>query len=206
MIERARWDGTSGFELSLAPSSEDPTRFTLESIGEISRRSALKTLRTFGLAPGLLSVLPDRFLAQEEQDRASAVADRIEVVRLSPQQTLRMFDTVRSRDPNVSELYADLERKGFSPILDRARGTVMRAYSADGLTRGGGIVVELAHERPDGAIAWFHVSTRERMGGGSTEPDEVSADYTVSLGERVETYAVGDGRGMRAVAVKGQAS
>lgn len=206
MIGRARWEGTSGFELSLAPSSEDPGRFTIESIGEISRRSALETLRTFGLVPGLLPVLPDRLLVNEEQDRAGSTAGRIQIVRLSPQRTMRLFDTIRSGDPNVRELYADLAGRGFSLILNRARGTVMRAYSADGLAGGGGLVVELGHERPDGAIAWFHVSTRERISGGSTVPDEARADYTVRIGERVETCTGGGrrargGRATRAVAV-----
>jgi hypothetical protein len=122
-----------------------------------------------------------------------------------------MFDAVRSRDPDVSKLYADLEGEGFSLVLDRARGTVMRAYSADGLARGGGVVVEMAHERPDGAIAWFHVSAREGTGGADTGSDEVSADYTVRLGERVETCAIEggrmrNGRDGRVVADKGRSS
>ena len=183
MTSRARWEGTSGFELSLAPSSEDPGRFTIRSIGEISRRSTLETLRTFGLVPGLLSVTSDCRLAKEGQDSTGNTADRIEVVRLSPQQTLRMFDAIRSRNPEVRGLYADLEGRGFSLIPNRVRGTVMRAYSADGLARGGGFVVELGHETMDGAIAWFHLSARERM-GDSAVPDEVSADYTVRIGER----------------------
>lgn len=191
MIGRARWEGASGFELSLAPSSEHPGRFTIESIGEISRRSALETLRTFGLVPRFLFVLPDRLLAKDGRDRARTTADRIEVVRLSPRQTLRMFDAIRSREPSVRELYVDLEGMGFSLILDRARGTVMRAYSADGLARGGGLVVELGHERPDGAIARFHVSTREKM-GGSAVPAEFSASYTVRIGDRVETITAGE--------------
>ncbi len=113
-------------------------------------------------------------------------------MRLSPRQTVRIFDAVRSGDPEVRGLYADLEGEGFGLIADRARGTVMRAYSADGVARGGGIVVELPHEGPGGALAWFHLSAREEMGDAAS--DDVSADYSVWRGGRVETRTAKGGR------------
>jgi hypothetical protein len=201
MAEVTRRNDTSSFVLTLATSGEEPGNYAIESVQKIDRRAALKTLKSFGLTPIPLSVLPGSLLARKERNGSEtrrAGAARIEVVRLSPRQTLRMLGVIRRQDPNVRGLYADLEGKGFALMRSRARGTVMRAYSADGVARGGGIVVELPHEGPDGAIAVFHVSAKEGIDGeGDSGNDEASADYSIRRGARVETYAIEDKRTRR---------
>lgn len=67
----------------------------------------------------------------------------------------------------------------------------MRSYTGDGVARGGGIVVELPHEGMNGEIASFHLSVREGAGGGGVlGSDEVSADYSIRRGERVERCGI----------------
>lgn len=198
MVERARRVGPTGFELWLVPSSDDSNRHSILSAGRISRSSALRTLRTFNLSPALLSALPERLLAREDLGRAgrSGAVARIEVVRLTPRQTLHMFGAVRGTDSSVRELYAHLQEKGFVLLPERARGTVMRTYSADGLPGSGGAVIELPHEGPDGALAWFHVSAREGTEDDRDRvADAVSADYSIRRGPRVEIRSAGGERG-----------
>ena len=181
MIERAGWEGMSGFELALAPSSEDHTRYTIESVRDLDERAARETLRTFGLALVLRAVISGSLRTPGMQ---SSITDRIVIARLAPIQTLRMFEAICGRHPGVDGLYADLEGEGFYLIPGRARGTVMRSYTADGVARGGCIFVDLPHEGTVGEIAVFHVSIREGTRGGSRA--EARADYSIRRGERVE--------------------
>jgi hypothetical protein len=184
-------DRAPGFELSLAPSGTDPARFVIESVGEIGPRSALETLRTFGLgsvlpvpAPGAPEGEEPRIAADRTsgEGRISGVA-RISVVRISSLQALRLLSAIRRRDPRVGALYARVRREGYSVLTDRVRGTVMRAYTADGLARGGGIVVELACERGDGTRARLCVSARERNCGAI--PQKSRAGCALEPGERL---------------------
>ncbi len=182
----------SGFELTLAPSREDPGRYAIESIKPLDRRTALRTLRTCRLTA---AVLPKSFPAQEEQDgdgEANAAA-RIRFVRLTPRQALSVFDEIRRRDADARKLYADLRGKGFDLIGDRVRGAVIRAYAADGAARGEGIVMELPHRRADGAEATFNVSIKDGM-TGEAGSGEVKADYAIRCGERVDAYEIRDGQ------------
>ncbi len=187
----------SGFELTLAPSREDSKRYAIESVKEIDRHTALKTLGTSGLTTVLLPVLAKSCLDQEEHDgsKEASGAPRISFVRLAPWQVLSMFDAIRRRDADVRKLYANLEGKDLVLIRDRVRGAVICAYAADGTARGEGIVMELPHKRADGAEASFNVSIRDGMtGGNEVNSGGVEADYTIRWGERVETYAIKGGR------------
>jgi hypothetical protein len=177
----ARRGGVSGFELTLAPSGEDSKRYAIESVGEIDGHSALEALRTCSLAA---AVLPEHFLAREEQDgtgEASAAA-RIALVRLAPRQVLSMFEVIRGRYAGVRRLYSNLEEGNFGLIGDRARGSVIRAYATDGAARGEGIVMELPHKRADGTEAVFNVSIKDGM-TGEGEPGEVRVDYVIGRGK-----------------------
>lgn len=182
----------SSFELTLAPSREDPRRYDIESVRPLDRRTALKTLRTFGVAGSMGSWVPGSLLDQEEQDggdaREASAAPRIRFIRLTPLQALSMFDAIHERDPNVRRLYAHLKGKNFGLIGEQARCAVMRAYAADGATRGEGIVMELPHKRADGTKALFHVSIKDGMaGGGEGRPGEVKVDYAIGCGKQAGT-------------------
>ena len=69
----------------------------------------------------------------------------------------------------------------------------MRAYAADGVARGEGIVMELPHRRADGAEASFHISIKDGMVGEGGS-GEVRAEYEIRRGERVDIYEIRDGR------------
>lgn len=160
MAERARRGNHAGFGLWLVPSRMDPNLRYIEFAGRLSRGSVLRTLGTFGVAPVISGLVSERALDREGSGTRRA-AVRIEVVRLSPRQTLQMFDRIRGADASVGELYARLRRGGFVPVGGRARGTVMRAYSAEDVPGTGGAVLEIAHEGVDGALARFSVSVKE---------------------------------------------
>jgi hypothetical protein len=185
------------FDLALASSQEDPKRYTIASVTEIDRRTALETLRTSGLAS---VVLPRSSLDQEEQNKCSTrelgTVPRIRFVRLTSRQTLSMFDIIRKREPDVRKLHAHLEAKNFDLIEERARGSVIRAYAADGVARGEGIVVELPHEGTDGAEASFHVSIKDTM-TGEGGLCEVRTDYVIRRGKQTDTYTIEGGRAYR---------
>jgi hypothetical protein len=186
--------GAAGFELVLAPSQEDPGRYTIESIRKIDRRTAHKALRTFGLA-GIPSLVPSGSVLEERDEGGAGSASpepRITFVRLTPRQALRMFGEIRRRYSDVRRLYAHLEAKKMELIGAGARGAVMRACAADGAARGEGIVIELPHGRADGAEASFHVSVKDWTAGGGGS-GEVRADYEIRRGGRVETYEIRDG-------------
>lgn len=187
----ARQRGVTGFELTLAPSREDSKRYAIEAVGEIDRHTALEVLRTCSLGA---AVFPAYSLARREQDGAggASVAARIALVRLAPRQVLSMFEAIRGRDAGVRKLYSNLEEGNFALMGDRARGSVIRAYTPDGAARGEGIVIELPHKRADGTEAVFNVSIKEGM-SGEGKPGEVRADYVIRRGRRVEAYAVRDG-------------
>lgn len=121
----AMWDGASGFELVLAPSSEDQTRYAIESVREIDRHAARATLRTFGLASAVPSPFSEPLPALRKRD---GVGDRIVVVRLVSRQTLRMLEAIRGRHPNVGRLYVDLEGRGLvcSPGRREDRDALLR--------------------------------------------------------------------------------
>ena len=87
-------------------------------------------------------------------------------------------------------LYARLEGKNVDLIRDEVRGAVMRAYAANDTARVEGIVLELHHRRADGIEVSFHVSIKDWKAGSG----EMKVDYTIRRGERVDTYAVKDGR------------
>jgi hypothetical protein len=194
MAKIASRGGVSGFELTLAPSGENPRRYAIESVKQIDRRAVLETLRTSGLVNALL---PRGFLYQEEQaevdtGKASA-APRITLIRLTPQQTLSAFNTIRAREPDVRNLYAHLKEKDFNLIGERARGSVMRAYTADGIVRGEGVVMELPHEGVAGADASFNVSVKDGIAGkGEAKTCEVRADYVIRRGKEAGTYTIGE--------------
>jgi hypothetical protein len=198
VLRRAtRGAGASGFELMLAPSREDPGRYAIESVREIDRHTALEVLRTSGLA-AIPPLVPSRgFPGRGERDEGGAgeagPEPRITFIRLTPRQALRMFGEIRRRDPDVRKLYAHLEAKNLELIRAEVRGAVMRAYAADGIARGEGIVMELPHRRSDGAEASFHVSIKDWMGGGAGS-GKMRADYAFRRGEQVETYEVQAGR------------
>jgi hypothetical protein len=191
-----RATGTSGFELMLAPSREDPARYAIELVREIDRRTALMTLRAFGLASIPSLVLSRGFLGGRAGGGAGEAGysePRITFVRLTPRQALRMFGEIRRRDPGVRKLYAHLQARDLKLIRDEARGAVMRAYAADGTARGEGAVIELPHGRADGTEASFHVTLKDRMAGEGGS-GEVRAEYEIWRGEEVETYKIEDGR------------
>jgi hypothetical protein len=193
----ARQGNVSGFELTLAPSREDSKGYVIESVKEIDRHTALKTLGTSSLTTTLLPGLAKSYLGQDDRDgsREAGAAPRISFVRLAPWQVLSMFDAIRRRDADVRKLYADLEEKNLSLIRDRVRGAVICAYAADGTARGEGLVIELPHKRADGTEAVFNVSIKDDItGGGRAKSGEVQADYAIRRGEQVEAYAVRDGR------------
>lgn len=186
----------SDFELTLVPSRDDPRRYDIESVRPLDRCTALKTLRTFGVAG---STVPGSLLDQEEQGegdtRGASAAARIRFIRLTPLQALSMFDAIRERDPNVRRLYAHLKGKNFGLIREQARCAVMRAYAADGTIRGEGIVMELPHRKADGTEALFHVSIKDGMAGeGEGRPGEVKVDYVIGCGKQAGTYKVKDER------------
>ena len=173
----SRRGGVSGFEMTLVPSRGDPERYAIRSVREIDRPKALEALRTCSLAA---AVLPGDLLAQGEKaavgaGEASAEA-RIAFVRLAPRQVLSMFDVIRKGDAGVRELYSDLQEGGFGLMGDRARGSVIRAYAADGAARGEGIVMELPHKGADGTEAVFNVTIK----GGTTGGGGIRADYAIS--------------------------
>ena len=160
MAERARRGNSAGFGLWLVPLRRDPKLHCIEFVGRLGRGSVSRTLRTFGVAPVLSDASSESPLARKMPGTRGAAA-RIEVVRLSPRQALEIFDRIRGTDASVRELYAHLRRRDFVPVGGRARGTVMRAYSADDVPGTGGAVLEMFHEGPDGTLARFGVSVRE---------------------------------------------
>jgi hypothetical protein len=106
-----------------------------------------------------------------------------------------LFASISRRNPDVRKLYANLEGKGFGLIKGRARGAVMRAYAADGIPRGEGLVIELPHRGAGGKEASFHVSIKDGMTGAvGAKPAEVWADYAIREGERIDTYTIEGGR------------
>jgi hypothetical protein len=190
-----RRDEAPGFEIALVPSPEHPGDHATGSIKEIDRRTALKTLRTYGLGT---FPPPGDPRAREGSGRDCAEKGnmaRIRFVRLAPRQTLSLFDSISRRNPDVRRLYADFEGKGFDLIRGRARGAVLRAYAADGIPRGEGLVIELPHRGPGGKEASFNVSIRDTMTGeAGVRPAEVRADYTIKEGGRIDTYTIEGGR------------
>ncbi len=190
-----RGAGASGFELMLSPSREDPARYAIDSVREIDQCTVHRVLGTFGLA-GIPSLVPSGGILEGRDKGVVGEAGsepRITFIRLTPRQAQRMFGEIRERYPDVRTLYAHLEAKKLKPIGAGARGSVMRAYAADGSSRAEGIVMELPHGRADGAGATFHVSIRDWTAGGEGS-GEVRAEYEIRRGERVETYEMGDGR------------
>ena len=110
---------------------------------------------------------------------------------LTPQQTLSAFNTIHAREPDVRKLYAHLKEKEFNLIGKWARGSVMRAYAADGIVRGEGIVMELPHEGATGADASFNVSVKDKMvSEGEVNSCEVRADYVIRGGDQDGTYTI----------------
>ncbi len=190
-----RGDGASGFELMLAPSREDPGRYAIDSVRGIDRRTVHRVLGTFGLA-GIPSLVPSGGIL-EGRDKGVAgepgSEPRVTFIRLTSRQALSMFGVIRRRYPDVHKLYAHLEAKNLEQIGAGVRGAVMRAYAADGIARGEGIVLELPHRGSDGAEASFHVSIKDWM-GGEAGSGEVRAEYEIGRGERVESYEIRDGR------------
>ncbi len=190
-----RRDHVSSFELTL--SREGLRRYAIESVKPIHRRTVLKTLRTSGSA-ALLPVLPERLPIEEEWDEnelgETGAAARIRFVRLTPEQALSAFEVIRERNPDVGKLYASLEEKGFESIGERARGAVIRAYSADGVARGEGTVIELPHKSTYGTEARINVSIEDRMAKGEVISSEVRADYEIKRGEQLDVYKIKDGR------------
>jgi hypothetical protein len=190
-----RRDEALGFEIALVPSPEHPGDCATESVKEIDRRTALKTLRTCGLATFLLPGNPRAREGRGGDGAEKGNASRIRFVRLTPRQTLRLFASITRRDPDVRRLYASLEGKGFGPIRGRARGAVLRAYAADGIPRGEGLVIELPHRSAGGTEASFYVSIKDGMTGGSgAKPTEVKADYAIREGGRIDSYTIEGGR------------
>jgi hypothetical protein len=182
----------SGFELTLAPSGENPRHYAIGSIKQIDRRAILEMLRTSSLVNALL---PRSFLYQEGQAEVdtgkAGAAPRITLIRLTPQQTLGAFNTIRAREPEVRKLYAHLKEKDFNLIGERARGSVMRAYAADGIVRGEGVVMELPHEGMAGTDASFNVSVKDGMAGkGEAKSCEVRADYVIRRGKHAGTHTI----------------
>lgn len=184
-------DDAPGFEVTLVPSPEHPDNSAIKSVEEIDRRTALKTLRTYGLATFMLPGDPRTREGRGGDGAKRGSASRIRFVRLTPRQALRLFASIRRRNSDVRRLYADLQGKGFGLIRGRARGAVMRAYAADGIARGEGLVIELPHRGAGGTEASFHVSVKNGMTGEvEAKPDEVSADYAIREGERINTYTL----------------
>jgi hypothetical protein len=184
--------GVSGFELTLAPSGKNPSLYAIESVKQIDRRAILETLRTSGLVNALL---PRGLIHQERQVEGETgkadTASRITLIRLTPQQTLSAFNTIHAREPDVRKLYAHLKEKEFNLIGKWARGSVMRAYAADGIVRGEGIVMELPHEGATGADASFNVSVKDKMvSEGEVKSCEVRADYVIRGGDQDGTYTI----------------
>lgn len=203
MRSRLRWalrvagivrrDDVSSFELTL--SREGLRRYAIESVKPIDKRTVLKTLRTSSSA----ALLPERPLIEEERDEnglgETGAAARIRFVRLTPEQALSAFEVIRKRDSSVGKLYASLQEKGFESIGEQARGAVIRAYSADGVARGEGTVIELPHKSADGTEAKFNVSIKDRTAGkGGVGSGEAKADYEIMRGERLDVYKFKDGR------------
>jgi hypothetical protein len=193
----ARGAGASGFELLLTPSREDPGHYAIGSVGLIDRRAAHEVLRDFELV-GTSSFVPYRsIVGRGEQDEGgvgtAGPQPRITLVRLTPRQAWRIFARIRRREPDVRKLYAHLGTRNLEQIRDEARGSVMRAYAANGVARGEGVVVELLHRRADGTEASLHVSIKDWMAdeGGS---GEVKAEYEIRHGEQIEIYEIEDGR------------
>ena len=192
MAKIAYRSGVSGFELTLAPSGENPRRYAIELVKQIDRHAILEMLRTSGLVNALL---PRDFLyrkgrAEVDAGKASAVP-RITLIRLTPQQTLSAFNAILAREPDVRKLYAHLREKDFNLIGKRARGSVMRAYAADGIVRGEGAVMELPHKGVAGVDASFNVSVKDGMAGeGKAKSCEVRADYVIRRGKQTSTYTL----------------
>jgi hypothetical protein len=192
IVKIACRSGASGFELTLAPSGENPRRYAIESVKQIDRRAVLETLRTSGLVNTLL---PKGFLYREGRAKVStgkaSAVPRITLIRLTPRQTLSAFNAIRARERDVRKLYAHLKEKDFDLIGKRAQGSVMRAYAADGIVRGEGVVMELPHEGAAGADASFNVSVKDRMDSeGEAKSCEVRADYVIRRGKQAGTYTI----------------
>jgi len=141
------------------------------------------------------ALLPRRLIHQERQAEGEAgkadTASRITLIRLTPQQTLSAFNTIHAREPDVRKLYAHLKEKDFNLIGKWARGSVMRAYAADGIVRGEGVVMELPHEGATGADASFNVSVKDEMfSEGEVKSCEVRADYVIRGGDQAGTYTI----------------
>ena len=194
MAKIACRSNVSGFELALAPSGENPRRYAIESVKQIDRRAILDTLRNSGLVN---AQLPRGFLYREgpakvDTGKASTVP-RITLIRLTPQQTLSAFNAILAREPDVRKLYAHLKEKEFNLIGKRARGSVMRAYAADGIVQGEGVVMELPHEGVAGVDASFNVSVKDGMAGeDEAKSCEVRADYVIRRGKQAGTYTIED--------------
>ena len=192
MAKIAYRSGVSGFELTLAPSEENPRRYAIESVKQIDRRAILEMLRTSGLVNALLprDLLYQKGRAEVDTGKASAVP-RITLIRLTPQQTLSAFNAILARETDVRKLYAHLKEKDYNLIGTRARGSVMRAYAADGIVRGEGVVMELPHEGVAGVDASFNVSVKDGMAGeGEAKSCEVRADYVIRRGKQAGTYTI----------------
>ena len=192
MAKIAYRSSVSGFELTLVPLGENPRRYTIKSVKQIDRRAILETLITSGLVNALL---PRGFLYREGGAEVStgkaSMVPRITLIRLTPQQTLSAFNAILAREPDVRKLYAHFIEKDFHLIEKRARGSVMRAYAADGIVRGEGVVMELPHEGVAGADASFNVSVKDGMAGeGEAKSYEVRADYVIRRGKQAGTYTI----------------
>jgi hypothetical protein len=74
----------------------------------------------------------------------------------------------------------------------------MRAYAADGIPRGEGLVIELPHRGAGGKETSFHVSIKDKMTDGlGAKLPEVRADYAIREGGRTDTYTIEGGRTRR---------
>ena len=184
--------GASGLELSLLPSEESPRRYAIKSVKQIDRRTIMETLSTSDL---MNSLLPRGSFYQEGQAEVNTgkvgTAPRLVLIRLTPQETLSVFDTIRTRKPDVCRLHTHLREKDFNLIGERARGLVVRAYAAGGIVLGEGVVIELPHEGVAGTDASFNVCVKDEMSSkGEAKSGEVRADYVIKRGKQAGTYMI----------------
>ncbi len=107
-----------------------------------------------------------------------------------------MFEVILRNYPGVRKLYASLEKKGFELVEREVRGAVIRAYSADGVARREGIVIELSHESVDGTEASFNVSIKDGVAGEADGSGGVKADYGIRRGGQLDIYEIEDGRSL----------
>ncbi len=207
-----RRDDLSSFELTLGPARDDTRRHAIESAKPIDRHTILETLGTSGLAASLLPVPLGNVLSgvgRDEKNPEDKVGEtRVRFVRLTSGQALSMFEVILRDYPGVRKLYASLEKKGFELVEREVRGAVVRAYSADGVARREGIVIELSHESADGTEASFNVSIKDGVAGEADGSGGVKADYGIRRGGQLDIYEIEDGRSLltRAAGTPGRAS